>query len=400
VTGRRVPGGAGGHRAAEAPANLHTTPQTGYPRPVRLRRSDCSGPGIRRLRRGRGFSYLDQHGNPVTDEDTLVRIRELAIPPAWQDVWICSDPRGHLQATGTDGAGRKQYLYHSRWRERRDREKFERALRFAHRLPRLREQIHADLEQDDTLSRERVLACAARLLDRGLFRVGSEQYADEDGGYGLATIRREHVSFSNGSAVFDYPGKSGVRRVQAIDDPQTAEIVRVLRRRRPGKAEEDALLAYRNGRRWVTVRSDDINEYLKAHIGEEFSAKDFRTWNATVMAAIALATDARTGTAKPQAPKPRAPKSQAPNPQAPNPQAPPTKTSRKRHINAAVKEVAEVLGNTPAVARRSYIDPRVFDRYQAGATIAPTLKRLKDPDLDDEKTRQLIERAVLRLLKG
>jgi DNA topoisomerase IB len=145
----------------------------------------------------------------------------------------------------------------------------------------------------------------------------------------------------------------------------------------------------------VTVRSDDINEYLKAHIGEEFSAKDFRTWNATVMAAIALATDARTG-----APKPQAPKSQAPKSQAPRPQAPPTKTSRKRHINAAVKEVAEVLGNTPAVARRAYIDPRVFDRYQAGATIAPTLERLKDPDLDDERTRQRIERAVLRLLKG
>jgi DNA topoisomerase IB len=384
-----------GHRAAEAPANLHTTPQTGYLRPVRLRRSDCSGPGIRRVRRGRGFSYLDEYGNPVTDEDALARIRELAIPPAWQDVWICSDPRGHLQATGTDGAGRKQYLYHSRWRERRDREKFERALRFAHRLPRLRDQIHADLQQDNTLSRERVLACAARLLDRGLFRVGSEQYADEDGGYGLATIRREHVSFSNGSVVFDYPGKSGVRRVQAIDDPQTAEIIRALRRRRPGNAEEAALLAYRNGRRWVTVRSDDINEYLKAHIGEEFSAKDFRTWNATVMAAIALATDARTG-----APKPQAPKSQAPKSQAPRPQAPPTKTSRKRHINAAVKEVAEVLGNTPAVARRAYIDPRVFDRYQAGATIAPTLKRLKDPDLDDERTRQRIERAVLRLLEG
>ena len=352
---------------------------------MRLRRSDCSGPGIRRVRRGRGFSYLDQHGDPVTDEDTLARIRELAIPPAWQDVWICSDPRGHLQATGTDAAGRKQYLYHSRWRERRDREKFERALRFAHRLPRLRDQIHADLEQDDTLSRERVLACAARLLDRGLFRVGSEQYADEDGGYGLATIRREHVSFSNGSVVFDYPGKSGVRRVQAIDDPQTAEIIKALRRRRLGKAEEDALLAYRNGRRWVIVRSDDINEYLKAHIGKEFSAKDFRTWNATVMAAMALATDTRTDRAKEGTPKP---------------QAPQTKTSRKRHINAAVKEVAEVLGNTPAVARRAYIDPRVFDRYQAGATIAPTLKRLKDPDLDDERTRQRIERAVLRLLKG
>ncbi len=337
---------------------------------MRLRRSDCSGPGLRRVRRGRGFTYLDQRGDRVSDPDTLARIRELAIPPAWEDVWICSDAQGHLQATGTDAAGRKQYLYHERWRERRDREKFERALRFARTLPRLRQAVSADLKGRDP-TRERVLACAVRLLDRGLFRIGSEQYADEDGGYGLATLRREHVAFDNGSILFDYPAKSGVRRVQSVQDADCGALLQALKRRRAG----EELLAYRNGRRWVALRSDDINEYLKERIGAEFSAKDFRTWNATVLAAVALAANTDGDGTK-------------------------SKTYRKRHINAAVKEVAEVLGNTPAVARRAYIDPRVFDRYQAGVTIAPTLRRVKDPDLADERARGSIERAVLRLLRG
>ncbi len=156
---------------------------------MRLRRSDCSGPGLRRVKRGRGFSYVDEQGGRVTDAETLERIRELTIPPAWSDVWICRDPKGHLQATGTDAAGRKQYLYHPMWRVRRDREKFDRALIFARKLPRLREAVSADLEQEG-MGRPRVLACAARLLDRGLFRVGSEEYADTDSGIGLATIRK------------------------------------------------------------------------------------------------------------------------------------------------------------------------------------------------------------------
>ena len=334
---------------------------------MRLRRSDCSGPGLRRVRRGRGFSYLDEHGNVVRDPDTLLRIRKLAIPPAWRDVWICSDPQGHLQTTGTDAAGRKQYLYHDLWRARRDREKFDRALRFAKTLPKLRGAVAEDLEHVG-FRRERVLACAARLLDRGLFRVGSEEYADSDGGIGLSTIRKEHVRFENGIALFDYPAKSGVRRVQSIDDPDSVEILRALKRRRTGSHD---LLAYRNGRRWVDVHADDINDYLKHHMGDAFSAKDFRTWNATVLAAVVLAVDGQDAT---------------------------TKTARRRAMNAAVREVADVLGNTPAVARRAYIDPRVFDHYQAGATIAPALRRLEDVDLERERTRTRVERAVLRLL--
>jgi DNA topoisomerase IB len=334
---------------------------------MRLRRADCSGPGLRRIRRGRGFSYLDERGDRITDPETLLRIRELAIPPAWEDVWICSDPCGHLQATGTDAADRKQYLYHPLWRARRDREKFERALRFARSLPQLRRGVCADLGRDG-LDRERVLACAARLLDRGLFRVGSDEYAEADSGIGLATIRKEHLSFANETAQFDYPGKGGIRRVQSIGDPESIEMLRALKRRHGGG---EGLLAYRNGRRWAPIHAEDINDYLKAHMGEEFTAKDFRTWNATMLAAVVLAVDGRAAT---------------------------TKTARRRAINAAVREVAEVLGNTPAVARRAYIDPCLFDRFQAGVTIAPALRRRKEIDLEEERMRTRVEKAVLKLL--
>ena len=333
----------------------------------RLRRSDCSEPGLHRRRRGRGFTYTDANGSPVSDSEALERVRGLAIPPAWKDVWICPDPHGHLQATGIDAAGRKQYLYHPLWREHRDREKFERMAKFGAALPKLRSATAADLRGDD-LDYDRVLACAVRLLDVGMFRIGSEQYAEDDGGIGLATIRKQHVSLKNGSAVFDYPAKAGVRRAQVIHDPPCVAVVAALRRRRGGPAE---LLAYRNGRRWHPLRSDEINEYLKARLGPEFSAKDFRTWNATVMAAVSLATDGRDAT---------------------------TKTGRKRAADRAVRAVAELLGNTPAVARRSYIDPRVFDRYLSGWTIAGELERLPRLDPSDDRVRARIEHAVLDLL--
>ncbi len=297
------------------------------------------------------------------------RLRELAIPPAWQDVWICSDPLGHLQATGIDSAGRKQYLYHPRWRAHRDRQKFDRALRFARRLPRLRRRVAEDLESSADLTHRRVLACAVRLLDVGIFRIGGEEYADEEGGVGLATLAKEHVSVQNGTVVFDYPAKGGLRRVQAIGDPLSGDIVRALKRRRGGGLE---LLAYRQGRRWHDVKSDEINEYLKLELGEDFSAKDFRTWNATVMAAVTLATDGQAATAK---------------------------TARKRSIDRAVRAVAELLGNTPAVARRAYIDPRVFDHYLSGRTIAPALTRISDLDPANDRVRARVERAVRGLLE-
>jgi DNA topoisomerase I len=334
----------------------------------RLRRSDCSGPGLRRVRRGRGFSYLDARGGRVDSAEELARIRELVIPPAWEDVWICEDPLGHLQATGVDAAGRRQYLYHPRWREHRDRAKFEKMLRFADLLPGLRRRLAKTLDGADEPDREVVLAAAVRLLDIGMFRVGSEQYADEDHGIGLATVRKAHVRVHDGSIEFDYPGKAGVRRRQVIEDPVTEGLICTLKRRRGGP---EALLAYRDGRRWRDVRSDDINEYLKAQMGEDFSAKDFRTWNATVMAAVTLAVDGREAT---------------------------TKTARKRAINGSVKAVAELLGNTPAVARRSYIDPRVFDRYESGWTIAAALERIGELDVADDRMRTRVERAVVDLL--
>jgi DNA topoisomerase I len=298
----------------------------------------------------------------------LGRIRELAIPPAWEDVWLCPDPLGHLQATGVDAAGRRQYLYHPRWRERRDREKFERTLTFAALLPRLRRRLVRVLEDDGEPTRDRVLAAAVRLLDVGMFRVGSEQYAEEDSGVGLATVLKEHVHVHGDAVEFDYPGKGGTRRLQVIEDPVTIDLITSLKRRRGGPAE---LLAYRERRRWRNLRSDDINEYLKEQLGDEFSAKDFRTWNATVMAAVTLAANGREVSSK---------------------------TARKRAINESVRAVAELLGNTPAVARRSYIDPRVFDRYRSGWTIAGALERMPDLDVSNDRVRTKVERAVVDLL--
>jgi DNA topoisomerase I len=334
----------------------------------RLRRSDCSGPGLRRAKHGRGFAYLDERGGRIKDRELLERLRELAIPPAWQDVWICPDPSGHLQATGIDAAGRKQYLYHPRWREHRDRQKFSRMADFATQLPKLRRRVASSLKDGEELSRERVLSCAVRLLDVGMFRIGSEQYAEDDGGIGLATIRKEHVSLQGQAVVFDYPAKGGIQRSQVIEDPVSFEVVRALRRRRSGGPQ---LLEYQNDGHWVDLRSEDVNDYLKAHLGEEFSAKDFRTWNATVMAAVSLAAGGRGA---------------------------PSKAARKRAIDGSVRAVAELLGNTPAVARRSYIDPRVFDRYLSGWTIAGALERIDNLDPADDRVRNRIERAVLDLL--
>ena len=330
----------------------------------RLRRADCSTAGISRRGRGRGFEYRDPEGGRVADPDTLERIAALAIPPAWTDVWICPDPDGHLQALGTDAAGRRQYRYHDRWRARRDREKFERMLEFARALPRVRRAAARDLRRDG-LPRERVLACAVRLLDRGFFRIGGEEYAGENGSYGLATLERRHVTLGDdGALVFDYVSKAGKRRQQGVVDPEVHEVVAALKRRR---GRNPSLLAYRNGR-WVDVHAADVNEYIREAAGDDFSAKDFRTWHATVLAAVALAvsTEARS------------------------------KTARTRAISRAVAEVAGYLGNTPAVCRASYIDPRVFDRYRAGVTIAPALDGLGSAD--GPATQGRVEAAVLGLL--
>src|SRR5919198_3159979 len=286
----------------------------------RLRRADCSGPGIRRRRRGRGFEYLGGDGERIDDAEVLARIRELVIPPAWEDVWICPHWMGHIQAVGTDVAGRRQYLYHRRWRERRDQEKFDEMLRFARVLPGVRTITASHLAQKQ-VTRERVLACAVRLLDRGFFRVGTEDYAEQNRTYGLATMQKRHVTLGDDFLLtFDYPAKGGKRRVQSIVDPDVYALVEVLKCRQNGRD----LFVYRNGRRWLDVRSDDINEYIKEIAGEDFSAKDFRTWNATVIAAVALGVSGRAAS---------------------------TPSARKRAIARAIKEVAYYLGNTPSVCR-------------------------------------------------
>jgi DNA topoisomerase IB len=333
----------------------------------RLRRSDCSQPGITRRRRGRGFEYRTPDGRLVRDAAERDRIRSLAVPPAWDDVWICADPQGHLQATGVDSAGRRQYLYHDAWRERRDREKFERMLDFAATLPSLR--LHTDrCLARRGLARDRVLSCAVRLLDRGFFRVGSEEYAEDNNTFGLATMRKSHVAFAGGHVVtFDYPAKGGERRVQSVVDPQVFKVAVALKRRRRGGPE---FLAYKAGGSWVDVRSSEINEYIRQITGGSFSAKDFRTWNATVLAATSIALLGREATSK---------------------------TARRRVVSLAVGEVARYLGNTPAVSRRSYVDPRVIDRFNAGQTVGGALDRLPI-ELPEPERQRRVEVAVLDLL--
>jgi DNA topoisomerase-1 len=337
---------------------------------ARTRRVDCAGPGISRRRRGKGFEYLDEDGQRIEDPTVLARIRELRIPPAWEDVWICPYPMGHIQATGTDAAGRKQYRYHDRWRERRDREKFDSMVAFARALPRLRRRVERDLKLGG-FPRERVLACAVRLLDLGFFRIGSEDYADENGTYGIATMLKRHVSLEGEAIVFDYESKGGKRRVEAVTDPRVAKVVGGLKRRRGGGPE---LLAYKDGRRWVDVTSSDINEYVKEASGGDFTAKDFRTWSATALAAVALAV---SGVA-----------------------AGGSKSGRKRAKTRAVKEVARYLGNTPAVCRASYIDPRVFDRFDGGLTIGGVLVELAEDAGEWPQVQRVVEDAVLDLIAG
>jgi DNA topoisomerase I len=338
-----------------------------------LRRSTCAAPGISRRRRGRGFAYRDPDGARIDDPEVIERIRELAIPPAWSDVWICMDPLGHLQATGVDAAGRKQYLYHDRWRAHRDRHKFDSMLAFGSSLPRLRRRVARGLKRQgdpaaavpsEELTRERVLACAVRLLDLGFFRIGSEDYAERNESYGLTTMLREHVLVGERELIFDFPAKSGQRRVQAIADAHALGVIRALKRRRTGTQ----LLAFREDGAWRELSAEEVNGYLKEQSGGPFTAKDFRTWNASVLAAAALAAA-----------------------------HPPTRAAREREIKRAVKTVAAYLGNTPAVARASYIDPRVIDRFHAGVTIAPALGSAA-PDLASPRIRGRVERALLELL--
>ncbi len=330
---------------------------------VRLRTSSPSAPGWTRRRAGSGFVYLDEHGQRLGGED-VVRIKSLVIPPAWQDVWICPQPNGHLQAVGVDAAGRKQYLYHPQWRTKRDAEKFDRVLEAAKTLPRTRAAILEHLAADG-MPFERAGATAVRLLDLGYFRIGSDAYADENGGYGLTTLERRHVRRRRDKLVFCFVGKSGIEHSIEIDDPLSIAAVETMRRRR---SPDHRLLAYKESNRWTSLDASRVNDYLRETSGAPITAKDFRTWHATVLAAAALG-----GSDEPGA----------------------TKASRKRAVRRAMEEVAGYLGNTPTIARSSYVDPRVVDKYENGETIAAAVRQ----EYDDPGERQsALERAVIDLL--
>jgi DNA topoisomerase I len=334
---------------------------------ARIRRVDCSAPGLTRKRHGRGFAYFDERGGRIRDPRVLARLKALVIPPAWTDVWICPVENGHLQAVGTDAAGRRQYLYHQRWRARRDAEKFDRMLDFARVLLALRERAAASLAGEG-LDRDRVLACAVRLLDRGFFRIGTEDYAEQNHTFGLATMLKRHARVDGNEIAFDYPSKGGRRYLASVVDPEVAAVVAALKRRSGGGRE---LLAYRENGAWVDLRSEDINAWIKEQTGGDGTAKDFRTWKATVLAVVALSTSWPAASSR---------------------------TARTRAISRAVKEVAHYLGNTPAVCRASYIDPRVFDRFRSGRMIA--VDQLADVDEPGQPAHQgAVELAVLDLIE-
>jgi DNA topoisomerase I len=303
-----------------------------------LMRSDPREPGITRIRSGDTWRYYDPAGAQIADAQTLGRIRALAIPPAWTRVWISPDPSGHIQATGLDSRGRTQYRYHELWRERRDAQKFEHMLRFAGALPALRTATLHDLSRR-SLDRNRVAASAVRLIDLGLFRLGGERYAELDHHYGAATLEKRHVQVQRGGLIFDYTAKEGKHRAVTVTDRAVLPTVRSLARSDNGL---DALFCWQDATTWHQLHSHDVSAYIAQHAGGHFTAKEFRTWNATVLMALVLANAGRPASAR----------------------------GAKTTITSGMKTVAEWLGDTPAVVRASYIDPRLLARYEADGGLA------------------------------
>jgi DNA topoisomerase-1 len=305
---------------------------------ARLRRSDPSSRGFRRVRSGRGFGYRDSRGATVSDSELRARFAALAIPPAWTEVWIAPFPNGHIQATGLDAAGRRQYIYHPTWREHRDRDKFDRALALAESLPVARGQVTRALRQGED-PRARVLAAAFRMLDTGSLRIGSERYVEANGSRGLSTLLCEHARVSRDTVTLCFPAKSGQLWESDIVDADLARFVRHQLRRGPQKP----LLSWNDHGGSHAVTAAEINAYVRERTGGEFTAKDFRTLHGTVAAAVSLA---RSGPAR-------------------------SRRMRTVAIGRAMDDAAAVLGNTAAIARKSYVDPRLIDHYLAGETIDP-----------------------------
>ncbi|MDF9715232.1 DNA topoisomerase IB [Nocardioides sp. ChNu-153] len=330
----------------------------------RLRRTSPEQPGWTRRRVGRGFTYLDEHGQRLGPAERE-RVEALVIPPAWRDVWIKPYPNGHLQAVGTDDAGRRQYLYHPVWREQRDAATFDRMVDFGTSLERARQSVLGHLGLDG-MPQERAAATAVRLLDLGYFRIGNDVYADTNGSFGLTTLERRHVRRRGGVLVFAFTGKSGVDHRIEIDDVVVVEALGIMRRRR---GDDPRLLAFKEVRRWRSVLPPLVNEYVRETTGIDATAKDFRTWHATVLAAAALAATDEPGE---------------------------TAASRKRAVSGAMKEVSSFLGNTPTLARSSYVDPRVVSAYEEGRTIGDVVGR-EFATVDERQAA--LERATLALLR-
>jgi len=308
-----------------------------------LARSDPHGPGITRERASDGFRYRDPSGAQVTSSQELLRIGALGIPPAWKDVWISPDPLGHIQATGVDSRGRTQYRYHQVWREQRDAQKFTHMLRFAGALPALRSATVHDLGGRH-LDRDRVAAAAVRLIDLGLFRIGGERYAELDHHYGATTLLKRDVTVVREGVTFNYIAKEGKRRTITITDAAVRTAVRALIR---SDSSLGVLFCFQHGGTWRPLRSHEVSGYIATRSGGHFTAKEFRTWNATVLMALLLANSGPAPTAR----------------------------SRKSAIIAGVRGVADWLGDTPAVARNSYIDPRLISRYESDGQL-PAIPRL------------------------
>ena len=338
-----------------------TADATAAARAASLRWVSDDMPGIQRVRRGRGFVYRRVDGSLVGDPHILARIRAIVIPPAWECVWICERADGHIQASGYDARGRKQYRYHAGWRRVRDEDKYGRLVAFGRRLPAIRRRIAADLARDG-LPREKVVAAVVRLLDTTMMRVGNEEYARANGSYGLTTLRARHAKVRSDGVRFRFRGKSGVVHEIGLADRRIARIVRRCQEL-PG---QDLFVCVDDEGEVRNVGSGDVNDYLRAVAGSEFSAKDFRTWAGTLLAACALAGAPRVESAR----------------------------GRRRAIVAAVKEVAGRLGNTAAVCRRCYIHPVVLSAFEEGRTIAPR----SAPAAFSRLRRAGLERALLRLL--
>ncbi len=345
-------------------------PRHGLTAAVRLRTSDPRVPGWRRVPHGRGFRYLDNTGQALSAADRE-RVCALVIPPAWRDVWVCPWPNGHIQAVGTDAAGRRQYLYHPYFREQQDVAKHEHVQRVARSLPRLREHVTRDLAGRG-LTRLRVLACLTRLLDLGFLRIGGERYARDNGSFGLTTLLREHASCHSGEIRLHFPAKSGKEVERSLVDEQAHTVIRALLGRRD---DGERLFSYWEHGAWHEVHAEDLNSYLKDRSGRDVTAKDFRTWYATVLAAVALAVSETTADA--------------------------SRARRGKVVARAVREVSDYLGNTPAVCRASYIHPRVIELYEEGETIAAALGELgENGTFGEPATHGRVERAVLQLLRS